>query len=63
MFHGMVMNVIDVPRKIDLIPDLVFPIPPLPDASLTLGLVADSNGLAFARRRQNLTLMSAQRNR
>jgi len=47
MFRGIVMNVIDVPRKINLIPDLMFPILPLPDAALTLGLAADSNVLAF----------------
>jgi hypothetical protein len=37
MFYGIEMNVIDVPRKINLIPDLMLPIPPLSDASLTLG--------------------------
>jgi hypothetical protein len=47
MVHGIAMNVIDVLCKINLIPDLMFPIPPLPDASLTLGLAADSNVLAF----------------
>ncbi len=47
MFYGIVMNVIEVPRKINLIPDLMFPIPPLPDASLTLGLAAGSNVLVF----------------
>ncbi len=47
MFHGIVMNVIDVPRKIYLIPDLMFPIAPLPDTSLTLGLAAGSNVLVF----------------
>jgi hypothetical protein len=36
-----------VPRKIYLIPDLMFPIAPLPDTSLTLGLAAGSNLLAF----------------
>jgi hypothetical protein len=29
MFYGIVMDVIDVPRKINLIPDLIFLIPPL----------------------------------
>jgi hypothetical protein len=43
------MYVIDVPRKIDLIPDLMFPIAPLPDAALTLGLATDTNVLAFCR--------------
>jgi hypothetical protein len=43
MFYGIVMNVRDVPRKIYLIPDLMFPIAPLPDTSLTLGLAAGSN--------------------
>ena len=47
MFYGIVMDVIDVPRKINLIPDLMFPIPPLPDASLTLGLAAGTKMLAF----------------
>jgi hypothetical protein len=47
MFYVIVMNVIDVPRKINLIPDLMFPIAPLPDASLTLGLAAGSSVLAF----------------
>ena len=41
------MNVIDVPCKINLIPDLMFPIPPPPDAALTLGLAAGTNMLAF----------------
>ena len=41
------MNVIDVPRKINFIPDLMFPIAPLSDASLTLGLAAGSNMFAF----------------
>ncbi len=47
MFYGIVMNVIDVPRKINLIPDLMFPIAPLPDAALTLGLAAGTNMLVF----------------
>ena len=51
MFYGVAMNVIDVPRKINLIPNLIpnliFPIPPPPDASLTLGLAAGSNMFAF----------------
>jgi len=47
MVHGIVMNVIDVPREINLIPDLMFSIPPLPDASLTLGLAAGLNVFAF----------------
>lgn len=47
MFYGIVMNVIDVPRKINLIPDLMFPIPSLSDSSLTLGLAAGTNVLAF----------------
>ncbi len=47
MFYGIVMDVIDVPRKINLVPDLMFPIPPLPDAALTLGLAAGSNVLVF----------------
>ncbi|MDO9448142.1 MAG: hypothetical protein Q7J20_09685 [Candidatus Nitrotoga sp.] len=34
MFYGIVMDVIDVPRKINLIPDLMFPIPPLPNDKL-----------------------------
>jgi hypothetical protein len=46
MFHGMAMYVIDVPRKINLIPGLMFTIP-LPDAALTLGLTAGSNMLAL----------------
>jgi|GEM_PF-6842196 len=62
MFHGIVMNVIDVPCKINLIPDLMFPIPPLPDASLKLGVAAGTNVLAFASRRENPALMSDQRN-
>ena len=62
MFHGMVMNVIDVPRKINLIPELMFPIPPLPDAALTLGLAAGSMSSPFASRRENTALMSDQRN-
>ena len=41
------MNVIDVPRKINLIPDLMFPIPLLPNAALTLGLAAGTNVLVF----------------
>lgn len=41
------MNAIDVPRKIKLIPDLMLPIAPLPDASLTLGLAAGTSVLAF----------------
>jgi hypothetical protein len=47
MVHGLVMNVIDVPRKINLIPELMLSIPPLPDAALTLVLAASSNALAF----------------
>ena len=47
MFYRIVMNVIDVPHKINLIPDLMFPIPPLPNATHTLGLAADRNMLAF----------------
>ena len=51
MFYGVAMNVIDVPRKINLIPNLIpnliFPIPPPPDAALTLGLAAGTNMLAF----------------
>jgi hypothetical protein len=47
MFYRILMNVIDVLCKINLISDLMFPIPPLPDASLTLGLAAGTNVLAF----------------
>jgi len=45
MVHEILLNVIDVPRKIKLIPDLMFPIPP--HASLTLGLAAGSNVFVF----------------
>jgi hypothetical protein len=55
------MNVIDVPRKINLIPELIFPIPPLPDTLLTLGLAAGLNVLAFCLPPQNPALMSDQR--
>ena len=63
MFYGIVMNVIDVPRKINLIPDLMFSIPPLPDAALTLGLAAGTNMLAFfqAPREPGLNERPAQR--
>ena len=46
-FYGIVMDVIDVPRKINLILDLMFLIPPLIDVALTLGLVAGTNVFAF----------------
>ncbi len=62
MFYGNAMNVNDVPRKINLTPDLMFPLPPLPDASLTLGLATGSNGLAFCQPPREPTLMSDQRN-
>ena len=47
-FYGIAMNVIDVPRKIYLLPDWIFPIPPLPEAPLTLGLAAGINMHVFA---------------
>ncbi|MEQ1741190.1 MAG: hypothetical protein ABL869_01640 [Candidatus Nitrotoga sp.] len=61
MFYGIVMNVIDVPRKINLIPDLMFPIAPLPNASITLGLAEGTNVLDFYEAPRKTTLMSDQR--
>ncbi|RFC36026.1 MAG: hypothetical protein DID90_2727554114 [Candidatus Nitrotoga sp. LAW] len=43
MFYRIVVDVIDVLRKINLIPDLILPILPLPDAALALGLAAGTN--------------------
>ena len=56
------MNVIDVARKINLIPDLMYLISPLPDASLTLGLAAGSNVLAFCQPQRDPALMGDPRN-
>ena len=47
MFYGIEMNVVNLSRKINLIPDLMFSIAPLPDAALTLGLAAGTNMLVF----------------
>ena len=62
MFYGIEMNVVNVSRKINLIPDLMFPIAPLPDAPLTLGLAAGTNMLAFCQppRKPGLDECSAQ---
>ena len=61
MLYGTVMNVIYVPRKINLILDLMFPISPLPDAALTLGLAAGTNVLVFCEPPRKPALMSDQR--
>lgn len=47
MFYGIVMNVVNAPRKINLISNLMFPIPPLPNAALTLGLATGTNVFVF----------------
>ena len=47
MFYRIVVDVIDLPRKINLILDLMFPIPSLIDVALTLGLAAGTNVFAF----------------
>ena len=62
-FYGIVMDVIDVPCKINLILDLMFPIPSLIDVVLTLGLAVCSDVFAsFASLRENPALMNYQRN-
>lgn len=44
------MNVIGVWLKVGCVPDLIFPISPLPDAVFTLGLVAGAIGRAGVQR-------------
>jgi hypothetical protein len=52
------MNVIHVPRKINLIPDLMYPIPPLPNAALTPGLADGTNVHDFYEAPRKTALMS-----
>jgi len=63
VLHRVEMNVIHMPRQIGLIPDLMLPIAPLPDATLAFGLAADADVLDFSHppRKPCLDLRPAQR--
>lgn len=50
MFDGVVMDVIDMPSQIILVPDLVFPIASLPDAALAFGDWRENPALIYDQR-------------
>jgi len=41
MFHGVVVNVIDMPREVAVVADCVLPIAPLPKRELAIAMPSD----------------------